>query len=69
MRDGHCVTGHIESFDANYVTVGSLRLNRGEVVRVGDGTSVAHHDPVYSGRSSWSDLRGSEPNKYERIQL
>jgi hypothetical protein len=69
MRDGRCVTGHIESFDAKYATVGSSRLDRKDVVRVGDGTSITDHDPIYSGRSSWSDLQRSEPNKYERIQL
>src|ERR1035438_10223260 len=51
------------------LTVGSSKLDRKDVVRVGDGTSVTDHDPIYSGRSSWSDLQRSEPNKYERIQL
>jgi hypothetical protein len=69
MRDGRCVTGHIDSFDDKHLTVGSSKLDRKDVVRVGDGTSVADHDPIYSGRSSWSDLQQSEPNKYERIQL
>jgi hypothetical protein len=69
MRNGRCLTGPIESFDAKYVTVGSTRLDRKDVVRVGDGTSITDHDPIYSGRSSWSDLQRSEPNKYERVQL
>jgi hypothetical protein len=69
IRDGRCVTGHIESFDDKYVTVGSSRLDRKDVLRVGDGTSITDHDPIYSGRSSWSDLQRSEPNKYEHIQL
>src|SRR5580704_1142504 len=68
MRDGRCATGHIQSFDDKYVTVGSSRLDRKDVVRVGDGTGITDHDPIYSGRSSWSDLQRSEPNKYERIQ-
>jgi hypothetical protein len=69
MRDGRCVTGHVESFDDKYVTVRSLKLERKDVVRVGESKSLADHDPIYSGRSAWSDLRGSAPNKYERIQL
>jgi hypothetical protein len=69
MRDGRCLTGHIESFDGKYVTVGSSKLERKDVARIGDGTSVADHDPIYSGRSSWSDLRQSEPNEFERIEL
>jgi hypothetical protein len=69
MRDGRCVTGHVASFDDKHVTVGSSKLDRQDVVRVGDGMSIADHDPIYSGRSSWLDLEGSEPNKYEHIQL
>jgi len=69
MRDGRCITGHIESFDDKYVIVKSLKLDRKDIVRVGDGTSVSDHDPIYSGRSSWSDLQQSEPNKYELVQL
>jgi hypothetical protein len=69
MRDGRCATGHIESFDDKYVTVDSFRLDRKDIVRVGDGTGITDHDPIYSGRSSWSDLQRSEPNKYEPIQL
>jgi hypothetical protein len=69
MRDGRCVTGHIESFNDTYLTISSSKLDRKDVVRVGDGTSITDHDPIYSGRSSWSDVQRSEPNKYERIQL
>jgi len=69
MRDGRCVTGHVKSFDDRYVTVGSSRLDRKDVVRVTDRPDVADHDPIYSGRSSWSDPERSEPNKYEHVQL
>jgi hypothetical protein len=69
MRDGRCVTGHVKSFDDQHVTVGSFKLDRNDVVRVSDGPDVAAHDSIYSGRSSWSDLQRSEPNKYEHIQL
>jgi hypothetical protein len=69
MRDGRCITGHIESLDDQYVTVNSLKLDRKGIVRVGDGTSLSDHDPIYSGRSSWSDLLQSEPNKYEFVEL
>lgn len=69
MRDGKCVTGHVASFDDGHVTVGSLKVDRRDVVRVSDGTSLADHDSIYSGRSSWLDLQRSEPNKYERVQL
>jgi len=56
-RDGRCVTGHVESFDQRSVTIKSVRIDRKDVVRVGDGTSLADHDPIYSGRSSWADLK------------
>jgi small nuclear ribonucleoprotein (snRNP)-like protein len=70
LRDGRCVTGHVESVDDKYVTVGSLKLERKDVVRVGESTGrLEDHNPIYSGRSTWSDLQGSAPNKYERIQL
>lgn len=68
-RDGHCVTGHVESFDEKSVTIKSVRLDRKDVIRVGDGTGTADHDPIYSGRSSWADLQHAEPNKYEHIRL
>lgn len=69
MRDGGCVTGHIKLFHDDFLTVDSSRLDRKDVVRIGDGTSISEHDVIYSGRSSWSDLQHSEPNKYERIEL
>ena len=68
-REGLCITGRIESWDETSVTVRSLRVERKGVVRIGDDTSVADHDPLYSGRSSWSDLGHAEPNKYEHIRL
>jgi hypothetical protein len=68
-RDGRRVTGHVESFDQSSVTIKSVRLDRKDVVRVGEGTDTADHDPIYSGRSSWSDLQHAEPNKYEHIRL
>jgi hypothetical protein len=67
MRDGRCVTGHIQKFDQTTLTVGSSKLDRKDVIRIGE--SVADHDPIYSGRSSWLDLQRSEPNQYERIDL
>jgi hypothetical protein len=63
------VTGHIESWDENSVAVESARIDRKEVVRIGDDGSVADHDPIYSGRSSWYDLQHAEPNRYEHIRL
>jgi len=69
IRDGRCINGHIQSFDDKYLTLDSLKLDRKNIVRVGDGTSVADHDPIYSGRSSWADLQQSEPNKYELVEL
>lgn len=68
-RDGRCVTGPIESFDEKSITVKSVRIDRKDVVRVGDEDSAADHDPIYSGRSSWSDVQYAEPNKYEHIRL
>ncbi len=69
IRDGRCITGHIKSFDMKSVTIDASKLNRNDVLRIGDGESIADHDPIYSGRSSWSDLQRSEPNKYEHIHL
>ena len=39
------------------------------IVRVNDGEGVSSHDAIYSGRSSWSDLLRSEPNKSEHVEL
>jgi len=69
MRDSHCVTGHILFFDDSSVTVDSSKLERKDLLRIGDGSSISDHDPIYSGRSSWSDLRHSEPNKHENIEM
>ena len=69
MRDGRCITGRIESLDDKYLTVNSLKLDRESIVRVGDEETLSDHNPVYSGRSSWSDLRQSEPNEYEFVEL
>jgi len=68
-RDGRCVTGRVGSFDQDSLTIGFSRLDREDVIRVGDGSSVDDHDPIYSGRSSWSDLQHAAPNQYERIRL
>jgi hypothetical protein len=55
MRDGRCVTGHIASFDDRYVTVGSSELDRKDVVRIADETSVGEvHGPIYSTASPTS---------------
>ncbi len=67
LRDGRCVSGLINLYDDRSITLESIRLDRKNVLRVGDGSQLTDHDPIYSGRSSWSDLQASEPNKYEYI--
>ena len=69
IRDGRCLTGRIDSFDNDSVTIGRRRIERKDVVRIGDGSSLEDHDLIFSGRSSWSDLQRAEPNKYEHIRI
>lgn len=68
-RDGHCITGRIESIDDRSITISQIKIDRNDVIRVSDGTPVTGRDPIYNAVSSWRELAGSEPNQYEHIEL
>jgi small nuclear ribonucleoprotein (snRNP)-like protein len=68
-RDGRCLTGKIESFDDKSIVIDNSTVERKDILRVADGISLDAHDSIYSGRSSWWDLRQSRPSHHEHIEL
>jgi hypothetical protein len=63
LRDYHCVQGQLKQFssDALVIQLGSsgqeVVIQRSQVLRVADGGFSKPRDLVFSGRSSWSDVR------------
>lgn len=77
MRNGSCITGRVAAVDtgalelfepresANQKTtktdVRIIEANRNDVLRVTDTRFGDPHDTIYSGRSSWTDVKASRP--------
>lgn len=67
--DGSCISGQIKSISADAVRVldwmgqgtKEVKINRGAIIRIADGSSGAH-DAIFSGRSSWADVVTAGPN-------
>jgi hypothetical protein len=68
LRDGRCVKGRIVSSDDRQVVFGAEKISREAVLRITDGTGLAH-DAVYSGRSSWSDVAAASPQASEYLRV
>ena len=72
-RDGKCTVGSLISADAHEVVVRDVNgtathFRRGDVARFAEETGDAH-DAIYSGRSSWADLKESDPFWRESVRI
>lgn len=67
LRDGSCQTGNIQTVEPKKLTLQSgVTVQRAEVLYVGEG--VSPHNILYSGRSSWNDVREVKPVRLETLE-
>ena len=60
LRDGQCLKGRLISSNDRQLVLDSRVANREEILRVLDvGPYIGSSVPVYSGRSSWADVKDS----------
>lgn len=73
LRGGTCEEGSIVKLDSNSLVFRNaspdrqLTIARSDILRVGEGTKV--HEVLFSGRSSWADVRASLPAPREHLIL
>lgn len=74
LRNRSCISGHISKFDADSLAISESRtdpaavtLQRGNVLRVLSGSEPT--DTLYSGRSSWDDVRAVATQGHEHLRL
>lgn len=74
FRDGHCAHGALVSVNAQSAVLsnasgGTLVINRAEVLRVSDTPSAPIHDAIFSGRSSWIDVKEAAPRGDQYLDI
>lgn len=68
LRDGTCQTGKIRGVEETRIILESgAEVQKPNVLWVGEGMSP--HEVLYSGRSSWSDVRHVEPGRLEALNV
>ena len=77
IRDGHCVSGTLVSATEQQVAIRQPRwvdsgkelvIKRADVLRISDIRYRAGY-PIFSGRSSWSDVKSAEPVSTEYLHV
>jgi hypothetical protein len=79
LRNGSCLTGRVEEVDDSVLKLSAagdqqarntgsqtIKGARADILRVTDNRSGDPHGAIYSGRSSWADVRASRP--YEKSE-
>jgi hypothetical protein len=74
FRDGRCEQTRLGPVSAQsvFLRTGSgkdLVVTRADVLRVSDRATATAHDAIFSGRSSWLDVKESGPCLKERITV
>jgi hypothetical protein len=74
LRDGRCEQGRLgpagaQSFSLRTGSGKDLVVTRADVLRVSDRAAATAHDAIFSGRSSWLDVREAYPSLTERIRV
>jgi hypothetical protein len=60
FRDGRCLKGNLISSNGQQVVLTSGAAQRADVLRIQDvGPYIVSSVPVYSGRSSWADVKAA----------
>jgi hypothetical protein len=68
LRDGTCQHGRIQKVEPDKLTLKSGNtIVRSDVVYVGEGLSP--HEILYSGRSSWYDVKEVKPGSWENLEI
>ena len=68
LRDGTCQRGKIQKVEPEKLTLESGNtVMRSDIVYVGEG--VSPHEILYSGRSSWYDVKEVKPGPSENLEL
>lgn len=74
FRDGHCAHGSLLSVSERAAVLGSspgkdLSIERRNIVRVSDTSLAPAHDAIFSGRSSWIDVKEAGPRSTESLRV
>jgi len=69
LRDGRCIHGRIISSTDQQLVLDSATNWRVDVVRVADIPFPSATGPVYSGRSSWDDVKAVHPQWSEYLLI
>ena len=74
LRDGQCKWGSLSSVGDGVFVLGldsglGLAIKRSEVLRVSDTSNDPARDIVFSGRSSWSDVKEAGPKRSEYLEI
>jgi hypothetical protein len=77
-RDGRCTVGKFVSADEQSLqlqvmnakgTYDPISLQRAQILRVSEDSNQTTHNTVFSGRSSWSDVKTAEPQASEYLSV
>lgn len=78
LRDSRCVQGRLLSADDDSLQIRAetapgggqpVVIQRSQVLRVGEYRNAPSHDAVFSGRSSWSDVKAADPKASEYLSV
>ncbi len=74
LRDGSCVTGQIVSSGDQTLNLKpwiapTVILKRDDILRLTDDQSSSPRNTVYTGRTSWSDLKAAEARGTEYLNV
>jgi hypothetical protein len=69
LRDGRCLSGRIVSSDGQQLVLDSVTIKHAEIARISDIPYPSAQFPVYSGRSSWVDVKAVRPQRTEYLQI
>jgi len=68
LRNGMCQNGKIQNVQPDKLTLESGNtVERSDVLFVGEG--VSPHEILYSGRSSWSEVKEVKPGPLENLEV
>ena len=77
-RDDRCTVGKFVSADEQSLqlqamnakgTYDLISLQRGQILRVSEDSNQTTHNTVFSGRSSWNDVKTAEPQASEFLSV
>jgi hypothetical protein len=68
LRDGTCQNGKLQKVEPKKITLESGNtVMRSDVIYIGE--NISPHDILYSGRSSWYDVKEVKPGRSESLDI